>query len=102
MLIDFGEIQINLASWGYKKEEIDFCTLAGYEVAKYGNELREQREWSRIRAIVAATHNTVAKESITPIKVMSLPFIDTKIESTVIRIQSEKEARLLLKELRGF
>jgi len=52
--------------------------------------------------MIATTLNTVAKETITPTKVMSLPFIDTKIEPAIIRIKSEKEARQLLKELRGF
>lgn len=52
--------------------------------------------------MISTTLNTVAKESITPTKVMSLPFIDTKIEPATIRIKSEKEAISLLKELRGF
>lgn len=52
--------------------------------------------------MISTTLNTVAKETVRPDKVMSLPFIDTKIEPAIIRIKSEKEAIALLKELRGF
>ena len=71
-------------------------------MAKYGNELREQREWARVRSIISTTLNTVAKETIRPDKIMTLPFIDRVIEYEVMKVKTESEARQVLKELRGF
>ena len=51
---------------------------------------------------MASIMNTVAKETITPSKVMDLRWIDVDVDSIVIPIRSEKEARELLKEIRGY
>lgn len=51
---------------------------------------------------MATMMNTVAKDPISPSKVMTLPFIDVDVDSIIIPISSEKQARELLKEIRGF
>lgn len=51
---------------------------------------------------MASIMNTVAKETITPSKVMDLRWIDVDVDSIVIPIRSEKEAREILSIIRGY
>lgn len=51
---------------------------------------------------MSSVMNTVAKEAITPTKVMNLPLVDTDISSIVIPVRSESEARMILMNVRGF
>lgn len=55
-----------------------------------------------MRSLMATMLNTVAKETITPLKVMQLPFIDTDISATIMPIRNDSEAFLVLREVRGF
>ena len=51
---------------------------------------------------MATMLNTVSKDAIKPTSIMGLPFVDTDLQSVVIPIRNEIEARLLLREVRGF
>lgn len=46
--------------------------------------------------------NSVAKEPITPQKIMTLPLIDSNDEISTIPVKTEKEAREILIDIRGF
>ncbi|HWL22296.1 MAG TPA: hypothetical protein VNR38_00850 [Ureibacillus sp.] len=46
--------------------------------------------------------NSVAKEPISPQKVVTLPFLDLSDDIVTLPISSEKEAREILVDIRGF
>ena len=46
--------------------------------------------------------NTVAKEAIQPKKIVPLAFIDKDISGIIPAIKNEKEARMVLSEIRGY
>lgn len=51
---------------------------------------------------MATMLNTVAKETISPQKIMTLPLIDSNDEIVTIPVKTEKEAREILIDIRGF
>lgn len=52
--------------------------------------------------LMASVMNTVSKDFIKAKQLFDLPFIDNEIEAVTIAIKNEKEARMVLREVRGY